>query len=154
MIGIILTNAQVHLCPLHDADSCRRSEQSTDIDGHIENWETGVALVGILRIIIEVAHHNLQVTLEQACSETDAHQCHQHYSQCHSVTSQGNRQQQIAQEHDNDTCGYHLTESKLVGHKASNKREEIDKHQEWTVDDTSSTRCQSIIGSQEQCKDG
>ena len=39
-------------------------EHGTYVDGHIEKAECGITLIGILGIIIKVAHQYLEVTFE------------------------------------------------------------------------------------------
>ena len=44
------------------------SKHRTYVDGHIEQTECRVTLVRQFRVIIEIAHQHLQITLEQSCS--------------------------------------------------------------------------------------
>ena len=87
MVGIVGRIAQRCLGILLNLNSCSRSKQSTDIDSHIENREARVALVLVLRIIIKIANHHLQVAFEKTCTKTDKQQGAQHYYQCQTVTT-------------------------------------------------------------------
>ncbi len=57
-----------------------RCEKGTDVDGHIKNTECRVALAGIAGIVIKVAHHHLQVSLEQTCTQRYGKQSREHGS--------------------------------------------------------------------------
>ena len=78
VIGVVHRGAEVLLCPLHNLHGSRRSKQGTDVDGHVEDGEARVALSGILRVVVEVAHHHLEVSLKQSRTQTDEYQCGQH----------------------------------------------------------------------------
>ena len=154
VVSIIAGIAQSSLSILLNLNGSGRCKQGTDIDGHIENREACIALVLILRIVIEVAHHHLQVTLEESCTKTNEQQGSQHDYQCHSITTQGYRQQQVAGKHDDDTRGHHTTKAELVGHHTTNEWEKIHKHEKRTVDGACHSGRQSVVGSQEQSEYG
>ena len=44
-------------------------KHSTDVDGHVKQRKGIVATVSILWFIIEIAYHDLQISLEQSCTE-------------------------------------------------------------------------------------
>ena len=50
---------------------CRRSEKRTYVNGHVKYRKCSVTLGLILRIVIQVAYHDLQVALEQSRTEGD-----------------------------------------------------------------------------------
>ena len=87
MVGVVDRRAEVLLCPLHNLHGSRRGKQGTDVNGHVEDREARVALSSILRVVVEVAHHDLEVTLEESRTETDEHQCCQHDDQCQRVAT-------------------------------------------------------------------
>ena len=89
VITIVHACAKVLLRPLHDTYSCRRCKQRTNIDGHVEQREARITLVSILRVIVKVAHHHLEVTFEKSRSEADEHQSHQHHNQGKGVATEG-----------------------------------------------------------------
>ena len=134
MIGIITAVPQRGLRIFLDLNGSGRSKQSTNVNCHIEDRETRVSLVFILRIIIEVTHHHLQVTLEESGTKTNQQQGGEHHHKGKGITSQGDTQQQIACEHDNDSRSDHLAKSELVGKHTTEQREEINKHEERTID--------------------
>ena len=152
VIGVVAGIAQCCLGILLDPDGSRRSKECTDVDGHIEDGEASIALVLILRVIIQVTHHHLEVTLEESSSKADEQESCQHDDQCKTIASQGHRQQQITCKHDDDTCGHHLAKAELVGHNTTDQREEIHQHQERTIDRAGHSRRQSVVGSQKQCE--
>ena len=49
---------------LHDFHGRARSEECTDIDGHVENGEGRVSLTGQFRTFVQVAHHDLEITFK------------------------------------------------------------------------------------------
>ena len=125
---------QMGLGIFSNLDGSGRGEQRTDVDGHVEQRETGVTLVGIARVVIEVAHHYLQVALEQTCAQADEQQGGQHSDDGDGLPAQRHRQQQVAQEHDDDTDGHHLAITEFVGKVTADNREEVDEHEEVTID--------------------
>ena len=139
--------AQLVLGPLRNHDGCRGCEEGTDVDSHVEDGEASVALVGILRVVVEVTHHHLEVTLEETGAETHEHQSDEHGHEAHGLATQRNGEQQIAQEHDDDTDGHHLSESELVGHDTAKNRQEVDEHQEVAVDFASPSGIEAEVGS-------
>ena len=152
MIGIVAGIAQRVLGILLNLDGGRGSKQCTDVDGHVENREACIALVLILRVVIQVANHYLQVALEQSGAEANQQQGGQHHNEGKRVATQGDAQQQIACKHDDDTRGNHPTKAKLVGKHTTKQREEIHKHEECAIDGTCQSRRQSIVCPQKQCK--
>src|SRR3712207_8348501 len=83
MIGSLLGSSQRSLSPVHYFQSGRRSEQSANIDSHIENRETCITLRRILRIVVKIAHHYLQIAFKQARSNTNHQQGSHHRSEEH-----------------------------------------------------------------------
>ena len=154
VVGIIRRVAQRCLSILLNLDGSRWCKEGTNIDSHVEDREARVALVGILRVVVEVAHHYLQVTLEQTRTETDEQQGSQHYNECKAVASQRNTEQQIASKHNDDTRGHHLAETELVGQHAAKQGEEVDEHEERTIDGACQGGRQSVVSPQKQSKDG
>ena len=109
---------------------------------------------GILRVVVEVAHHHLEVALEEARAQSDEHQGSQHHDQCQRVAAQGYGQQQIAGKHDEDADGHHAAEAELVGQPAAHDGQEIDEHEEVAVDFACPSGIESVVGTQKQCEDG
>ena len=125
VVGVVRAIAQRGLCILLNLNGSGRCKQGTDVDGHVENRETRVALVLILRVVVEVAHHDLQVALKQTCTKADEQQSCQHDYQSNGVATQGYREQEIACKHNHNTRSHHATEAELIGHDTTDEREEI-----------------------------
>ena len=125
VVGIVAAIAQRGLGILLDLDSGSRCKQGTYVDGHIEDGEACIALVGILRGIVEIAHHYLQVALEETRAEAYEQQGAQHDDEGKRVATQRNAEQQIACKHDDDARGDHLAKAELIGQHATNEGEEI-----------------------------
>ena len=87
MVTVINACSEILLRPLHNTNGCCRSEKSTDIDSHVEQRESGIALVRILWIIVKIAYHHLEVTLKQTCSKPNQYKCCQHHYKCKCVAT-------------------------------------------------------------------
>ena len=110
-------------------------------------------MVGILRIIIEVAHHYLQVTLEEACTQTDKQQGCTHSSNSYCSSTQWDREEEITQEHNEDTYDHHLVVTPLVGSHTTKKRQEINCSEEPGINLRCSTCIETEVLTQEQSED-
>ena len=150
-VGLAVTERRLR--PVHNLDGSSRGEQSTHVDGHIEEGEARVAFVGKLRSVVEVAHHHLQVALEQTCSETDEQQGCAHSSDGNGAAAKRNGQQQIAEEHNHDADDYHLAIAPAVGSHASDEGKEIDGSQKPSVNLACRTSGKAEILTKKECKD-
>ena len=121
-------HAQVFLGVFHDFHGCRGSKQCANVDGHVEQRESRVALVGDGGVVVEITHHHLQVALEQACSQAHQSQGEEHEGIAAHAGARGNGKGQITHKHDEDTRGHHLAIAKLVGEHAAKQRQEVDHH--------------------------
>ena len=130
VIGVSLAVTERRLCPVHDGNGCRRSKQSANVDGHVEEREARVALVGKLRIVIEVAHHDLQVALEEACSKRHEQKACTHCDDGWCCLAQRHRQDEVTDEHDHNAQHDHLAVAVLVGKHATKQRQQIHNEQE------------------------
>ena len=132
MVAIGLGETDV-LGVLHDFHSRARSEERTNIDGHVENGEGRVAFTGQFRTFVQVAHHDLEITFEKSRSHTN--QCQRtddgDHSRC--TVAQGEGQQKVAQEHDRDADRHHATVAEFIGENTSDEGEEINEHQECGI---------------------
>ena len=153
MIGVGLRVAERRLCPVHNLDGSSGSKQSAHVDSHIEEREARVALVGKLRSVVEVAHHDLQVALEEAGAEADEQQGRTHSGYGYGAASQGNGQQQIAQEHNYDADDDHLAVAPAVGSHATDEGKEVDGSQEPGVDFAGRACGKAEILTEKECKD-
>ena len=69
--------------PVADGGGDEGGEESADVDAHVEDHEGGVAQLGILRVVVQLADHRLQVALEEAVAEGDDEQADQGEGQRH-----------------------------------------------------------------------
>ena len=144
MVGIITGIANA-FSPFLDLHGCGWSEKSTDINSHVENRKGRVALVCQFGIIIKVTDHYLKITLEKTCSQRNQYQGSQHSGKADCISSKRNGEEQITNEHNNDTNGHHLTIAELVSQDTTYQRKEIDKSEETTVNETGSTRVKTEV---------
>ena len=118
---------------VRDPRGHRRGEHGTDVDGHIEYGEGAVALGRIGRIVVQIAHHHLQVALEKARAAGDQRQCQEHERLRREARTGGYRKQRVAAEHDDDAERHHPAEAEPVGQDAAEEGHEIDGGQEDAV---------------------
>ena len=118
---------------LHDFHSRARSEERTDINGHVENGEGRVSLTGQFRTFVQVAHHDLEISFEKSRSHTNQCQCTDDGDHSRCTVAQGEGQQKVAQEHDRDADRHHATVTEFIGENTSDEGEEINEHQECGI---------------------
>ena len=154
VIGIGLAVTERRLCPVHNSNGCRGCKQSADVDGHIEEGEARVALVGKLRIVIEVAHHDLQVALEETCSKRDKQEACTHCDNGWSCFAQRHRQDEVTDEHYHNAQHDHLAIAILVGKHATKQGQQIYDEQEVRERLAGPTRVETKVVVKEKDKDG
>lgn len=142
------------LCPAHHPNGCAGGKHGTDVYGHVEDAESRITAVFILRVVVEIAYHYLQVALEQACSEAYQHQCREHGNQRHGVGAKRKGHEQVADEHDHDAQCDHAPETKLIGKYAAKHRQEINQGEETAIDVARCGCREAEISLQEQDEDG
>ena len=108
-----------------DGGSGGRGEHGADVDGHIEQREGGIALRGILRVVIEVAHQDLEVTLEQAGADGNKGEGADHQGDAERVGGGRDGEAQVTGEHHRDTGHDALAVADLVGEPAADHRHEV-----------------------------
>ena len=74
VVRLVYGGSPVVLRVVHDFHGCRWGEQRAQVDGHIEDAKCRVSLGGVGGVIVEIAHHHLQVTLKQSRSHADDQQ--------------------------------------------------------------------------------
>ena len=148
MVRVGLACAEAGLRPFHNLNGGCRGEHRADIDGHIEEAEAAVALVGILGRVVEAAHHDLQVAFEQARAEAHEDKGKSHGDNSHIIAAHGNGEQQVADEHDEDARRHHFAETETVGCDAADDRQEIHEHQECRINTAGKSRCEPEVGLQ------
>ena len=131
VVRVVDTCAERRLRPIHNFDGCRRSKHGADVDGHVEERKCGIAAIGILRVVVQIAHHHLQIAFEQACAQRDEqqrrnHENHRHDDAAIVDAAHGNSQQHITQKHNENADGYTFTVTDFVGKNATDQRQEID----------------------------
>ena len=152
VVSIVACEAEILLCPILDSHSSSRCEQCADVDSHVEQRECRVTLRRVLRVVVEITNHNLQVTLEEACTYCDEEQCTNHCNHSQGIATERQREEEVSEEHNRDTDGNHLTITKLIGQDTTEERHEIYKTEESTVNCTCYTCVQTEVGAEEQCK--
>ncbi len=109
------------------------SEHRADVDGHVEEAESGIALGGVLGVVVEITHEHLQVALEQTCSYGDQQQGPDHQGEGESAGGEGvgrDGEAEISEEHHAYARDDALSEADLVGEPAADYGHEIDCCQE------------------------
>ena len=107
-------------------------KQCTDVDGHVEEAERRVALVLVLRSVVEVSDHDLQVAFEKPRAASNQCQRTEHHGLTGHIRTRRDGQQQVTDEHDEDTERNHLAESVFVGQHSTKKRHKINRPEEHT----------------------
>ena len=130
------------------------SEHCTNVDGHVEQAERGITLIGILGIIIQVTHQHLQVSLEQAGSY-----CNQSQSgkQCPFVNHLGchwNGQSQITENHHECAYGDALAVTYFIGNDTTQQGHEIDSCKKNCIHLSGCVLIPAELGSHVESKDG
>ncbi len=154
VVTVIDVVAQTLLCPCHDLHRCGRREHSTDVNSHVEERERCVAAVGILRVVVEVAYHYLQVSFEKTGTKRDEKQGQQHNTHCKTTSSQRNSQTDITEEHNEDTDCDTLAVTDLICDPSAYERQKIDTCQKTGVDTAGGVCRQTEISAQEKRKHG
>ena len=132
-----------------------RGEESSDIDEHVENGESDVAVTAVLGIIVKIADQGLQVTFEAPCPYRNQGQGGEHDELARHVGFGGHRQQQVTAEHDDETDqdGLSITQY-LVGDDTAQEGEEVNSGKEYAVNHTGCGARQAEFRLHEQGQDG
>ena len=120
--------------PVGNSLSHRGSKHCTDVDSHIEEAECRVTFGRVLRIVVEVTYHYLEVAFEQTGTDSNKCQSTKHQNFTHQVCLGGNRQAEVAGEHYADTQGYAFTIAKFVGQDTAEEGHEVNAGKEDRVD--------------------
>ena len=127
MVSVRFGSTEASLCPFHDFDRSRRGKHRTDVDGHVEQTETGVTFVSISRVVVQVADHHLQVSFEETGTDGDQQQRTTHCDDSATVSAQGQGEEQVTEEHDCDPDGYHFAVAQFVSGDTAEQRHEVNK---------------------------
>ncbi len=124
--GVVGEVAGLGKSPVLEAYGSHGSEHRAQVDGHVEQRESRVALVGVALFIIKVAHHYLQVALEQAGTCRNQQQGgKKNHKRGIAAYGSRSRHKGIAHKHHGDTGGYTLGEAPFVGEPATYQRHKI-----------------------------
>lgn len=104
--------------------------------------------------VVELAHHDLEVALEQARADADHQQGANHNHDGRRTCPGGDGHEQIAQEHHDDTDGDAAAKANLVGHGTTHDGQEIDQHQEGGEHGARQSLAPAEVGLEEKCEDG
>ena len=122
MVGGIIYHVVLCQILVGDVAGHSWSEHSADVDGHVEEAERSITLIGILGVVEQVTYKYLQVALEQTCTDGYKCQASEHGVHTYVVGCGWNGKSQIAEEHDNHTDGDTLSVTNLVGNHTSEER--------------------------------
>ena len=144
--------------PVAHADGDERSEETADIDEHVEDLEARFAFGAEFAVIVHLAHQRLQVTLEQTVAEGDHQQSQAGQRQVEPQTRHGRRRrdgdEQIADaHHDQAPHDRRLVVLGLVGDDAADQRQQVDRSVEARIDIPCGGLVQTELGRDEQGKD-
>ena len=131
-----------------------RGEHRADVDRHVEQAERRIALGGIFRIVIQVAHHHLEVALEQARAHADEEQGADHQGHAQAVGGRRDGEGEVADEHHADAGDHALAETDLVGEPAADNGHEVDEGEENRVELAGGCLLPAELGLEEQHEDG
>ncbi len=140
--------------PVGDGRGGGGSEHRADVDGHIEQREGGITLGGILRVVVQIAHEDLEVTLEQAGTDGDEGERADHEGDAQAVGRARDGKAEITGEHDGDTGHDAFAVADLVGQPATDHRHEIDGGQEDGIDLAGGSAAPAELGLEEEHEDG
>ena len=137
--------------PVADGGGGEGGEESADVDAHVKDHEGRVAQLGILRVVVQLADHRLQVALEEAVAEGDDEQADQGDGQRHAR----NGHDGVAGEHDDDAeKDDQLVLAGAVGQDAAEQRQGINGVIEPAVVIAGRGGGEVIPGLQEKDQDG
>lgn len=132
-------------------------EHRAEVDGHVEEAECGVTSCRVLRIVVEVAYHYLEVALEEAGTQGDEHQGKHHEGEGEATALEGadrNGEAGIAEEHHGYTSDYTFAIANLVGKDTADDRHEIDGCQEDSIELSGGSGREAKLSLQIEQEDG
>ena len=129
VVAICLVEAE-SLSVLHNFYSrCGRKECS-NVNGHVEERESRVALSCHFGRGIELTDHHLQVSLEKASADADERKRTNDGTNGSTTVAERYSQKKVSKEHDADTDFHHFAVAKLVSENTANEWQEVHEHQE------------------------
>ncbi len=136
---------------------CCGSEHGADVYGHVEEAECGVALGGVLGVVVEIADQDLQVALEQAGTHRYEQQGADHQCKGQAAARKGvgrNGQAQVADEHYADAGDYTFAETDLVCKPAAYYRHKVNCREEDCIELACGSGGEAELSLQEEQEDG
>jgi len=128
-------------------------QHRTDVDAHVKDTESAVAIGGIFRGFIHLAHQRLEVAFEETGAEGDDGQGGDDQAEA-LIHRRGDRQQHITDEHHHQADADGLAEAEHpVGDEAAQQREKVDEEHEDTVDLAGRSSVHAVFGLQEEDED-
>lgn len=132
-------------------------EHRAEVDGHVEEAECRVASGGILRIVVEITNHHLEVSLEETGTQGDEYEGKHHEGEGEATALEGadrNGETGIAEEHHGNTSDYTFAIANLVGKDTADDRHEIDGCQEDRVELSGGSGREAKLSLQVEQEDG
>ena len=141
--------------PLSHADRNERSEETADVDEHVEYLEARFALVAELLVVVHLTHERLQVALEQTVTECDYQQAQTRKRQIQTLAGhgcgRGNCDNQVTDRHDDQAPhDSALVVLGLIGDDTADQRKQIDRGIEARVDVTRRLLVEPELGRDEE----
>ena len=141
--------------PVAHADRNERSEETADVDEHVEYLEARFALVAELLVVVHLTHERLQVALEQTVTECDYQQAQTRQHQIESLVGhgcrRGNCDNQVTDRHDDQAPhDSALVVLGLIGDDTADQRKQIDRGIEARVDVTRRLLVEPELGRDEE----
>ena len=130
------------------------AKKRTYVNGHIKDGKCRIAFGFQLGTVVQVSHHNLQISLKQTGTDTHQGKGRKHGACCQRSASQRDGEEQIAQKHDGDAYGNHFAVSELIGQDTADKGQKVNKHQKRRINRAGSGRRPSEVVLQKQDKYG
>ena len=115
VIRFSLSPAEMLLSISHSPQSCRSGKERANVDGHIENAESRVAIGSIARVVVKIAGKHLQIALKEARTQAHKAESATHSHKSRHIATQRQSQEQIAQKHHYDAISHHLAIAETVG---------------------------------------
>ena len=135
-----------------------RCDEAADVDEHVENLKTGVALRAISRIIIQLAYDSLQVALEKAVAESyqekGAAGEGKKPRSIALIGHDGHGEDGVAQSHNDQTGNDSALEiACFISDKATHKAEDVDTGIEKRIDECGLVAAEAEFRAQEEHED-
>ena len=138
--------------PVADAHGRKGGDHGADVDEHVENLEARIAQLGVLLVVVELAHQCLEVALEEAVAEGDNHQG----ADDHRFRGDGGYHQHgVTQRHDHDAGDNRpLVVAQAVGDESAHQSEDVNRGVEERIDFSGLLTVDAEFRHEEERQDG